>query len=443
MKIIVISIFTLFNVFIVEAQKITLPECIEASLLNKDNIIALRTEAEVAELQTTAGYSGYLPRVTLNYDYRHYMIRPSTIIPIGLFSEIPTDETRAMRFGTPWQQNAGVSLYQPLVDLTIKSRIAESRIAERIKNSDVAVAEHELKTEVVKGFTNVWILQEQLKSALNDTIRTARTLDIIKNRFDEGQAQRTDLNNALLSRNNALISFRNATASVLKEKIYLGFLTGLTTEYLINGEFDFSFPVAEIEINSAGADSLPEINNLRLQANLLGRQLITEERKYIPVIGVDGFLGANQYTYEFDPLENSWYGTSYVGVSLQLPIISGENKSSRIKQLRLKAEGISSSISDRIKSVASQNMQLSEDIRQLSFELEVLGNNVRILTENSEIYRDKLAEGQVNASDLLEQEIELRKETARMEEIRARLTHKKIELITNSGKLEDFIAALK
>jgi outer membrane protein TolC len=129
-------------------------------------------------------------------------------------------------------------------------------------------------------------------------------------------------------------------------------------------------------------------------------------------------------------------------VSLQLPIISGENKSSRIKQLRLKAEGISSSISDRIKSVASQNMQLSEDIRQLSFELEVLETNLRILTENSEIYRQKLAEGQVNASDLLEQEIELRKETAD-EEIRARLTHKKIELITNSGKLEEFIAALK
>ncbi len=87
-------------------------------------------------------------------------------------------------------------------------------------------------------------------------------------------------------------------------------------------------------------------------------------------------------------------------------------------------------------------MQLSEDIRQLSFELEVLETNLRILTENSEIYRQKLAEGQVNASDLLEQEIELRKETAD-EEIRARLTHKKIELITNSGKLEEFIAALK
>jgi len=52
--------------------------------------------------------------------------------------------------------------------------------------------------------------------------------------------------------------------------------------------------LAEIEIKSAGADFLPEINNLRLQANLLGRQLITEKRKFIPVIGVEGFLGANQ-----------------------------------------------------------------------------------------------------------------------------------------------------
>ena len=254
---------------------------------------------------------------------------------------------------------------------------------------------------------------------------------------NEGQAEQADINKALLNRNNSLIAFRNANTEILKEKIYLGFLTGLKLEYLINGEFDFSIPLTDITREATDIDSLPEIINLKLQADLLGSQLKSEKRKYIPLLGVEGFLGANQFTYKFDPLDNkSWYGTSYIGLSLKLPLITGENKNNRIRQIRLQEESMNLTISDRLKSIISSNMQLAEEISKLEYQLEILQQNVSLLSQNAEIYREKYGQGQVNAAFLLDQDILLSKETSTMNETRAQLTYKKIELIFNSGMLK-------
>jgi outer membrane protein TolC len=101
------------------AQTITLRESIDAALNNKAGILSAKTDALVSGLQAKAEYARYLPQISVSYDYRYYATRPSQIIPVGLFSEAPTDEKRAIQFGTPWQQNAGITLYQPLIDLSI------------------------------------------------------------------------------------------------------------------------------------------------------------------------------------------------------------------------------------------------------------------------------------------------------------------------------------
>jgi hypothetical protein len=67
--------------------------------------------------------SKFLPQIALAYEYRYNPIISTQIVPTGLFSGTPTSETQAIRFGTKWQQNAGVTVYQPLIDLSLKVRL--------------------------------------------------------------------------------------------------------------------------------------------------------------------------------------------------------------------------------------------------------------------------------------------------------------------------------
>jgi len=428
-------------------QEIKLIACIDSALANKGNILAVRTDIEIAKLQTSSAYQKYLPDLSLSYNYRYNPIIPTQIIPLGQFSQIPTDEKRPIKFGTDWQQNAGLILYQPLIDFSIRSRVEESKINEKLKNTDAEAAERDLKLEVIKSFTNVWLRQEQTRSATLDTLRTYRTKELFMAKLNEGQMLKTEVNRAILNHNNALSNFVAVSSSLTREKIYMSFLTGISLETLLDGTFDFS-PFSEDFVKTENAvpllDSIPSVKSLKLRAQLLEQQQKSERMKNTPTIGFEGFLGANQYTDTFNPfLSDSWYGSSYLGLSLRFQILSGSSTKNRVNQLKLEEKVMESRLGDEISSVSNANLQLTEEIRQIEYQAELSRQNIDLYEENLSLNQDRFDKGQINAYDLLTDEIDFQKEQSNFNEKRAELIYKKIELINNSGALSSFIENLR
>ena len=432
---------------VISGQEIKLIALIDSALANKGNIQAVRTDIEIAKLQTSSAYQKYLPDLSLSYNYRYNPIIPTQIIPLGQFSQIPTDEKRPIKFGTDWQQNSGLNLYQPVIDLTIKSRVAESRINEKLKNTDADAAERDLKLEVIKSFANIWLREEQLKAAGLDTLRTSKTKEIFILRSKEGKVLKTDLNKAILNHNNALSDFVAAFSSLTREKIYMGFLTGISLESLLDGKYDFS-PFSEdlLKISSTDPliDSVLSVKSLRLRAELLEQQQQSERLKNTPTFGFEGFIGANQYTDTFNPfLSDSWYGSSYVGLSLRFQILSGNSTKNKVSQLKMEEKGLKFRLDDEIKSVINTSLQLAEEIRQIEYQVGLSKENIALYEENLSLNQDRFDKGQINAYDLLTDEIDFQKELSRFNEKRAELVYKQIELINNSGALSSFIDSLR
>lgn len=323
-------------------QEIKLISCIDSALANKGNIKAVKTDIEIAKLQTSSAYQKYLPDLSLSYNYRYNPIIPTQIIPVGQFNQVPTDEKRPIRFGTDWQQNSGINLFQPLIDFSIKSRVAESKINEKLKNADGEAVQRDLIMEVIKSFTIVWLREEQTRSATLDTLRTYRTKELFMTKSKEGQMLRSEVNRAILSHNNALSNYVAVSSSLTREKIYMSFLTGMPLEILLDGTFDFS-PFAEDLLKTENTipqlDSIPSVRSLRLRAQLLEQQQKSERMKNTPIIGFEGFIGANQYTDTFNPfLSDSWYGSSFLGLSLRFQVLSGISTKNRVNQLKLEGK---------------------------------------------------------------------------------------------------------
>jgi outer membrane protein len=428
-------------------QEIKLITCIDSALANKGNILAVRTNIEIAKLQTSSAYQKYLPDLSLSYNYRYSPIIPTQIIPVGQFSQIPTDERRPIKFGTEWQQNSGLNLFQPIIDFSIKSRIAESRINEKLKNTDAAAAERDLKLEVIKSFTNIWLREEQLRSAELDTLRTSRTKELFMVKSKEGKVLKTEVNKAILNHNNALSNYVAVSSSLTREKIYMSFLTGISLETLLDGKFDFS-PFSEDVLKIGNTDpllnSIPSVISLRLRAELLGQQQKSERMKHTPTIGFEGFLGANQYTDTFNPfLSVSWYGSSYLGLSLRFQILSGSSTKNRVNQLKLEEKGLKSTLEDETNSVRNKSLLLTEEIRQIEYQAGLSKQNIKLYEENLSLNQDRFDKGQINAYDLLTDEIDFQKELSKFNEKRAELVYKQIELINNSGTLSSFIDSLR
>jgi outer membrane protein len=428
-------------------QEIKLITCIDSALANRGNIRAVRTDIEIAKLQTSSAYQKYLPDLSLSYNYRYNPIIPTQIIPLGQFSQIPTDEKRPIKFGTDWQQNSGLNLYQPIIDFSIKSRVAESRINEKLRNSDAAAAERDLKLEVIKSFTNIWLMKEQIRSATLDTLRTSLTKELFMIKLKEGKVLKTEVNKSILNHNNSLSDYVAVSSSLTREKIYMSFLTGISLETLLDGKFDFS-PFSDDILNVSNADpvfdSIPSVKSIRLRAELLAQQQKSERIKHTPTIGFEGFLGANQYTDTFNPfLSDSWYGSSYLGLSLRFQIISGSSTKNRVSQLKLEENGLKSRLEEETNSVSNKSLLLAEEIRQIEYQARLSKENISLYEENFSLNQDRFEKGQINAYDLLTDEIDFQKEQSKFNEKRAELLFKQIELINNSGALSTFINNLR
>jgi len=443
----IIFIFLISFSYGLSGQEIKLISCIDSALANKGNIRAVRTDIEIAKLQTSSAYQKYLPDLSLSYNYRYNPIIPTQIIPVGQFSQIPAEEKRPIKFGTEWQQNSGLNLFQPIIDFSIKSRVAESRINEKLKNTDAAAAERDLKLEVIKSFTNIWLRDEQLRSAELDTLRTAKTKELFMAKSKEGKMLKTEVNKAILNHNNALSNYVAVSSSLTREKIYMGFLTGISLENLLDGTIDFS-PFSEDVLKIGNTDplldSIPSVKSLRLRAELLEQQQQSERMKHTPTIGFEGFLGANQYTDTFNPfLSGSWYGSSYMGLSLRFQILSGSSTKNRVNQLKLEEKGLKSRLDEEINSVSNKSLLLNEEIRQIKYQAGLYKQNIALYEENLLLNQDRFDKGQINAYDLLTDEIDFQKEQSKFNEKRAELVYKQIELINNSGALSSFIDNLR
>ena len=407
---IVVFCFALtFQVF--GQNKTTMPEAIKAALGNRKNIQAGRTNIVVQQLQTEALYKKYYPQLSLDYTYQYNPILQSSILPIGKFNpSLPSDATESVQFGTTWSQAAGLTVTQPLVDFSIKKRIAESRLQEKITGTTQAQIEYELAYDVAKSYVNIWLNQQQISSTILDSARTWVSYQLQKDRFDAGKLLKSDLNKAFINHNNSKQKMRDAIAEAIENKVYLLFLTGNNNADI---EIDTTFFNQDLSLqnqSNINTDVVPILQQIFLQKQLTALKTQTEKTKYLPTIGLKGFLGANQFTNNFNPVEaNSWFGYSNIGLVIKLPVLIGEDRTKIAQELKIQETQFELQAADKKEQFAQESTIAMLKMANLKSQLQTSKENLSLSQESLSIIQKRVEAGQQTASYLNTEELELQR----------------------------------
>jgi outer membrane protein len=422
---------------------LSLDSLITVAIANRASIKSLSQDQLVAALKTADLKARYWPQVSLNYDYRYNPLIQTSIVPIGQFYPEPTDEVRAMRFGTTWQQNAGATAYQPLWDASIASQVAESKIQDRLKQLDRENAENELRYEVVKTYANIWLNQTRTQDAALDTLRTFQSIQLMQARMEEGKLLKTEYNKARVNHNHTLESYQLAVTEWVKQIVYLGYLTTLPVEQLLRSSYESESLMAlikESDKTTLNTEKISTINQLLGQVELVKQQMVSERRKNAPTVGIDGFVGANQFSNSFNPAaRNSWYAVSYVGLSVKWKLLSGENRANHLKQLGIQATSLNLQAEEQEQLARKDLLELDADIRSQQQQLLRLEESIVLLKESLLIYQDRFSAGKVEANDLNSMEIDLQKEIVKQQDAKVQLVLNQLKRMFTSGNLGEAI----
>lgn len=400
---------------VVHAQGVlTLSQAINDAFANRKNIQAGKTNQKIRKLQTDALYRKYWPKVNAEYTYLYNPILQTSILPIGVFNpSYPADATKSIQFGTKWSQAAGLTVNQPIIDLSIREQINEAKLQERVSAAAQAQSEYDLAYLVAQVYLDISQQESKIKSAVADTNRTWLSYQFLLSTFEQKRLLKSELNKGKINHNNAVQAYRNAVSQIVADKVYLLFLTGKNTVAQTDITIDTSFMnKANILLMNAQPETgtIPELQQMQLQGDLVSMQTKSEKAKYLPTLSLKGFLGANQYTNNFDPIAaNTWFGLSYVGIDLKYPLLFAEDKHKNIQQLQLQSTQYYQQRDDKTAQYQKDASIAKIKMEQLQAALKTQEENIALSLESIRIFQARVAEGQESATNLNTEEAELQK----------------------------------
>ncbi len=395
----------LLSLLSIAQNTLTLEQAINSAWTNRKNIQAGKWDLSIRKLQTDALMKKYWPQLSFEYTYLYNPILQTSILPIGLFnSSFPPDATKALQFGTTWTQSADLILLQPLMDLSIKRQIKEFELQERITASSQAQTEYDLAYTVAQTYLNIGLQEQQIRSAVTDTNRTWISYQLQKDKFDAKRLLKSDLNKAQINHNNTLQKLKDAISQLIENKVYLLFLIGepdiSKADFTIDAGLFKQDQLLKSDLRLQ-KDSIPELKQLELQGKLAGLQAQSEKAKYIPTLNLKGHLGANQYTNNFNPIEaNSWYGSSYLGLDMKVPLLFGEDKQSKLQQLHQQELQFNQQREDKSAQYEKDALTAKLKMKRVMAQINTFEENISLSNETIRIIQERVKEGQETSSAL-------------------------------------------
>ena len=439
-SVIVLAILMLWSVTSQSQNVLTLHQAINNGFSNRKNIQAGKSDLQIQRLQTEALFKKYWPQVSLEYTYLYNPILQTSILPIGIFnSSYPADATMSLQFGTTWSQTAGAKVIQPLIDLSIPRRIDEARLQERITSASQEQTEYELAFTIAQTYIEISLQESKIKSAIADTNRTYISYKLLNNKFVEKRLLKSDLNKSRINHNNAVQLLMDALSELIEDKVYLLFLTGETDIEKSDFEIDTSF-IKQYKLSASGLipdpEAIPELKQLELQAQLAEIKVNSEKAKHMPSLSLKGYIGANQYTNNFNPTEaNTWFGLSYVGIDLKYPIFFGESVQKNSQVLQLQSTQYNQQKEDKSALYTKDAYTSKLKMERVLLQLKTQEENIALSIESIDITLARVTEGQESASTLNLDEADLQSLKAEYEINKKQLWNNWLNYLKASGQL--------
>lgn len=388
----------------------TLDKAIEAAQKNRKLLASLETEHKINQLKTKELNAKYLPRVALNYNYQYNPIIATSVLPAEAFnSRVSSDGMIPIKLGANYSQNAGVLLQQPLLDISISKLIIESKLQEKLAALNEKEAKLELTYEVSKVYLNILVAEEQENEAVGDTARTALSLETINQKYKNKRVLKVAVNDAKVTHNNAVQKYRNAANNILVLKQYFLYVIGNESSIASSVVLEkYSMDESSTDLDESLIEALPPIEILKTQNQVLENKKKLERTKYSPLIAINGYLGADQFTENMNPFQqNSWYGNSYIGMSLKLPVLFGENTAKRIDQLKFQQKQNNDKITENLNKSKYNALNAVTVYTNILEQLKTVRENSKLTSEIVMIYQERYKFDQISFYELNDKEIQL------------------------------------
>lgn len=339
----IVSLFSLLVLMSASlpAQQFSLKQSIDYALANQEQLKNLDIDRQLAEKKINEAYAALFPQIKGVLDVRDNFVLPTSVIPASAFGG-PADQYRAVQFGQKYNGTAALDATWTLYDPTFYPSLKSQKINNEVAENNKKVQENQILLNVNRAYYSALLSKERIALAQSNLDKNKKVYEDTRTLYENNQSQDLDMTRAKLNYENQLPELKRAQQlyeqSLFMLKYQMGYPADsaliLTDTLLLK---QLSSTLQEVAPGTEGPGSRPEYKTLKYQQ----AQEIINIRKsrlaYLPTVSLYGYAGAQAFRPKFDMFSGNatWYGVSYVGFKISVPVFDGMLKSVQTQESKL------------------------------------------------------------------------------------------------------------
>jgi outer membrane protein TolC len=322
----------------------TLQEAIDYALENNRQAKNATRDIKAAEKQKWETTATGLPQIEASIDYNNWLKQQVSLIPAQFFGG-NEGEFAEIAFGTKQTMNATATVKQLLFDGSYLVGLQSAKVFLEISQNAKEKTDLEVRKAVINSYGNVLLAEESVKILLKNKGVLQKNLDETTKIYENGLEEEESVEQLQITLSGVESNLKNTsrlkTLAYQMLNITLGLDLNSSTTLLDNLESLTSQNISLDLLNSK--ENVENTIDYKIAFNdKTSKELLLklEKSKALPTINAfaNGGYAGNADNFYFFKNDQQWFGSSLLGVSMDIPIFSSLGRSAATQRAKINLE---------------------------------------------------------------------------------------------------------
>lgn len=318
-----------------QAYSFTIADCVNYAYNHQHDVINSKLDITSADYHVKEIIGQGLPQLSGAASFIDYVKIPTTLIP-GEFFNMPGTFV-PLKFGVTYQSNLAVNASQILFDPNYIIGLQARTTYKQLYDRSYTRTKIEANVSVTKAYYQVLVSVEQLKLLEANINEIKQQLDETTARNKQGFVEKIDVDRLAVQYNSLVTTRQNTVRLLALNYQLLKFQMGMPVE----DELTLKDKLEDIQLDATTADAVNDttVYHNRIEYGLLETQkklneydLKSKKGQFLPKLSANASYAPSYQSNSFANLYAVNYASSYVGLTLSVPLFTGFQHINQVKQ---------------------------------------------------------------------------------------------------------------
>jgi outer membrane protein len=317
----------------------TIQDCINYAYAHQDSVVNAGLDVKSAGYKVKETIGQGLPQISGVASFQDYLKIPTTLLPGEIFGQ-PAGSFIPVKFGVKYQSGLSLAANQILFDPDYLVGLQGRTTYKELYNRSYTRTKIAAAINVTKAYYQVLVAVEQLRILQADIDQLKQQVDETVARNKQGFVEKIDVDRIAVQYNSLVTRKENTVRSIGLSYQVLKFQIGMPIDNVLL----LRDKLENVQLEASGSDAITdtaiyrnriEYGLLETQSKLYQYDVKRKKGQFLPKLTANASYAASYQNNSFGQLYHTYFPSSYIGLTLNVPIFTGFQHINQLRQSQI------------------------------------------------------------------------------------------------------------